>query len=75
MLKDGFNMMQFSVYTRHYASMESAEVHLKRVKKMIPPKGNVSILRITDKQYSNILNFWGTKTTPLEKGFSQLELF
>ena len=48
--KDGFNMMQFSVYTRHCASRESADVHIRRVKREIPEYGQVSILMITDKQ-------------------------
>ena len=32
LLKDGFTMMQYSVYTRHCASFESATVHIKRIK-------------------------------------------
>jgi CRISPR-associated protein Cas2 len=31
LLKDGFSMMQFSVYVRHCASSESADVHEKRI--------------------------------------------
>lgn len=73
--KDGFTMMQFSVYTRHCASYESAQVHIKRVKSILPPKGQVSILQITDKQYGHIVNFWGTKTEPLPEPPKQLELF
>jgi CRISPR-associated protein Cas2 len=73
--KDGFTMMQYSVYTRHCASYESAEVHIKRVKAMVPAKGHVSILRITDKQYEHIINFWGKKTEPLKEAPSQLEMF
>ncbi len=30
--KDGFTMFQFSIYVRHCASCENAEVHIKRVK-------------------------------------------
>lgn len=75
MEKDGFTMMQYSVYTRHCASSESAEVHVKRVKSAIPEEGHVSILLITDKQYGSILNFWGSKTTPLTPGPKQLEIF
>ena len=30
--KDGFTMFQFSIYIRHCASVENAEVHIKRVK-------------------------------------------
>lgn len=73
--KDGFSMMQYSVYVRHCASKESADVHVKRVEAMIPSKGQVSILTITDKQYSKIINFWGAKSNPLPGAAKQLELF
>ena len=69
-------MMQFSVYTRHCASAESADVHVKRVERIIPEKGQVSILQITDKQYGRIINFWGAKERELpQKAPQQLELF
>jgi len=73
--KDGFSMMQFSVYTRHCASRESADVHVKRVKQKIPEKGQVSIMMITDKQYGDIYNFWGKKSMALPDTPKQLELF
>lgn len=75
LLKDGFNMMQYSVYTRHCASKESLNVHIKRVESFLPPKGQVSILEITDKQYGRIQNFWGKEKDPVSKGPQQLELF
>jgi CRISPR-associated protein Cas2 len=75
LLKDGFVMMQFSVYNRHCASKESAEVHIKRVKRLVPQKGQVSIVMITDKQYGNIINFWGKTSNPMQKSPMQLELF
>ncbi|HDR89797.1 MAG TPA: CRISPR-associated endonuclease Cas2 [Bacteroidetes bacterium] len=46
LLKDGFSMMQYSVYVRHCASKESAEVHQKRTVAIIPSRGQVSILQI-----------------------------
>lgn len=73
--KIGFTMMQYSVYTRHCASRESAEVHVKRIESMVPDEGHVSVLRITDKQYGDIINFLGKKTTPLKPSPRQLELF
>ena len=73
--KDGFRMMQFSVYTRHCASSESADVHIKRIGNMIPKKGHISIVRITDKQYGDIINYWGSNAKPLESAPNQLELF
>ncbi|MFK6999348.1 CRISPR-associated endonuclease Cas2 [Flavobacterium oreochromis] len=75
LLKDGFNMMQYSVYIRHCASSESADVHEKRIYKLLPPLGKVSILRITDKQFGNIQNFWGKTEVPTAPQPSQLELF
>lgn len=59
LVKDGFVMMQFSVYIRHCASKESQDVHIKRVKSIIPTTGMVSILKVTDKQYGDIINYWG----------------
>ena len=66
--KDGFAMMQFSVYIRHCASRKSMEVHIKRIKSMLPESGKVSILTVTDRQYGEIYNFWGVpKSTKLSK--------
>jgi CRISPR-associated protein Cas2 len=73
--KDGFRMMQFSVYVRHCASLQSTQVHVKRVGKAVPEKGQVSIVQITDKQYGDIINFWGSATQALEAAPNQLELF
>lgn len=75
LMKDGFTMMQWSVYTRHCASRESADVHEKRIRSFVPDKGQVSILRITDKQYGNIVNLWGSHCQPLAEAPQQLELF
>ncbi|MCK5683603.1 CRISPR-associated endonuclease Cas2 [bacterium] len=75
LMKDGFTMLQYSVYIRHCASRENTEVHLKRVKNSIPEKGHISVMTITDKQYGDIINFWGRKDSPLKRAGSQLELF
>lgn len=75
LLEDGFSMMQFSVYVRHCASGESADVHEARVRGLLPPAGKVSVLRITDKQFGNIMNFWGREEVPKEPPPLQLELF
>ncbi|MBN2777151.1 MAG: CRISPR-associated endonuclease Cas2 [Bacteroidales bacterium] len=75
LLKDGFAMMQFSVYLRHCASSESADAHERRVKVFLPVEGKISILRITDKQYGNIMNYWGKAIVSNEPTPVQLELF
>ena len=73
--KDGFVMHQFSVYARFCGSLESAKVHIKRVKALVPEKGMVSILQITDKQYSNIINIWGKIEEKKRQSPIQLEFF
>ena len=74
LLDDGFTMMQFSVYTRHCASKENATVHMNRVRDLIPERGNVSILSVTDKQFGKIINISGRKARPPPPGPAQLEL-
>ena len=74
-LEDGFHMHQFSVYTRHCGSKESLEVHQKRVISFVPVKGKVSLLAVTEKQYKDIINFWGVKFAPLKTSPQQLEFF
>lgn len=75
MLTEGFNMMQFSVYTRHCPSRESLVVHVKRVKRAVPSKGQVTILAITDKQYGRMVNIQGGAHEALGGAPAQLELF
>ncbi len=75
MLADGFQMFQFSIYMRHCSSRENAEVHIIRTKNNLPPKGNVGIMCITDKQFGMMEIFHGTVPTPLAPPPQQLELF
>lgn len=72
--KDGFIMHQFSVYMRYCASLETAQVHIKRVRGFVPDKGRITIITITDKQYSNMVNILGAiekkhKPIPLQLEF------
>lgn len=73
--KDGFSMMQFSVYVRHCPSKENMGVHIKRVQLAIPSAGSVSILSVTDKQFSEIKNFYGKVEKAKLAVPQQLELF
>ena len=73
--KDGFTMLQFSVYVRHCASGENGIVHQKRVKAFLPPNGKISIITVTDKQYSSMVTYWGRKQQPGVEAPKQLELF
>jgi CRISPR-associated protein Cas2 len=75
LLKDGFAKMQFSVYIRHCASEENADVHLNRVEQAVPADGEIRVLTITDKQFERMRVFWGKKRRQPEQPPAQLELF
>jgi CRISPR-associated protein Cas2 len=75
LLEDGFTMMQYSVYSRHCASIENADVHVRRMGGAVPDAGEVRFMVITDKQFGRIQVFVGKKRQPGAKSPSQLELF
>lgn len=73
--RDGFSMFQFSIYIRHCASGENAEVHKRRVRSILPENGQVGILCITDRQFESIELFIGRKEEQKKAAGIQLELF
>lgn len=75
LLKDGFNMFQFSAYTRFCPSRENANVHIARVKRNLPKEGHVGIITITDHQWGKIELFRNTESQAIEAAPQQLELF
>ena len=75
LLQDGFTMMQYSIYTRHCASRENATVHIKRVKGFLPPKGEVVVFSLTDKQFGMMEFFRSASEIEKPDTPQQLELF
>lgn len=75
LLEEGFEQMQYSIYLRHCASQENADVHTYRVERRIPPDGEVRILTITDKQFERMRIFWGKIRRAPEAVPAQLQLF
>ncbi|MEG1842488.1 MAG: CRISPR-associated endonuclease Cas2 [Alistipes sp.] len=75
LLEDGFTMFQFSIYLRHCPSRENADVHIKRVKLILPPVGHIGIICITDKQFGQMELFSGKKSVIAGVPTQQLELF
>lgn len=75
LLDQGFEMAQFSVYLRFAESKEAAETHIGRVRAMLPEKGKVHIVTITDKQYANAQIFTGANRERRQGNPDQLVLF
>ena len=74
-INDGFQMFQFSIYLRHCASRENADVHISRVRKLIPEKGKIGIMCVTDKQFGMMEIYHGRKITSAALPVQQLEMF
>jgi len=74
-MADGFTMFQFSIYVRHCSSRENANVHIRRVKKLLPEKGHIGILTITDKQFGMMEIYFGKKVAEAVPVPQQLEMF
>lgn len=61
LLKDGYIMMQQSVYCKMVIDGPSAESAAKRLKKNKPPQGLVQLLKVTEKQFASIKEITGSK--------------
>ena len=73
--KDSFQRFQWSIFLRHCPSRENMEVHIRRVKSFLPPKGHIAILHVTDKQFGMMELFIAQKKEDLPNIPQQLELF
>lgn len=54
LIKNGFIMMQESVYSRLVINRNSLALVRKKVKDNLPTGGNIQLLEITEKQYASI---------------------
>lgn len=75
LMSDGFAMIQYSIYARHCSSRENAIVHKNRVKRHLPPAGQVIVFEITDKQFGMMEFFVGKATNARPDTPQQLEMF
>ena len=63
LIKEGFVMMQYSIYVRVCPSREYANRIENRIKKFIPASGNVRLLCVTEKQYDDMKLLVGSRNT------------
>lgn len=76
LIKDGYYMIQFSVYARVCNGNDMVELHKNRLRMNIPNEGSIRVLVITEKQYENLEILLGKKSKyerPVE--FETLSLF
>lgn len=70
LLKDGYHMIQFSVYARVCNGNDDVKKHESRLGTNTPDNGSVQMLVITEKQYDSIRLFVGKRT---KEDFSNIE--
>lgn len=75
LLDEGFMMLQFSVYCRVCRGQDIVEREIRRIKQVLPPKGNIRILQVTEKQYGSMQFLVGTPKKEETLGAIQLVLF
>lgn len=54
LLKDGYYMIQYSVYGRVCNGRDAVEKHRLRLKAALPENGSIRLLVITEKQYESM---------------------
>ena len=60
-IKLGFYMLQYSIYVKVISNDTSLKQYMSKIEKIIPEKGNIIIIKITEKQYQDMIYLRGEK--------------
>ena len=61
LLKNGYIMMQYSIYSKILQNRDTVCWHLQELEKNLPSDGSVMVMTVTEKQYRSIQNLVGSK--------------
>ena len=78
LIKEGYIMMQYSIYIKTFHSVEAARHGREKIKNFISNnilKGSIRLMTFTDKQFSNMDVIVGTKKESEKRAPRQLTLF
>lgn len=59
LLKDGYFMLQYSVYSRICKNSDDIKKHEAKLRANIPSKGNIRLIQITEKQFEKMIILCG----------------
>jgi len=62
LIKEGFIMLQYSVYMRICRGISSATHYIDKIKLILPPKGHIRALMLTEKQFDNMKLLLGDRS-------------
>ena len=75
LIKDGFFMMQYSIYSRICRGQDSIDKYKRKVRSYIPYYGHIRMMQITEKQYANMELLLGNINKQEKMGVKQMILF
>lgn len=75
LLDNGFIFAQFSVYAKYSPSGVLSTREVNGIKSQVPPKGEIRILHVTDRQWANTVRFSNATEIPNSTEPTQLLLF
>ncbi|MCL2189876.1 MAG: CRISPR-associated endonuclease Cas2 [Defluviitaleaceae bacterium] len=74
LLKDGYHMLQFSIYARTCNGTDAVEKHKTRLYNSLPDNGSIRMLVITEKQYQSIEILVGNLKEETDTSFAYEQL-
>lgn len=76
LLRDGYDMIQFSVYSRICYGMDDVNKHIRSLKANLPNEGSIRCMQVTEKQYASMMVLIGEKKEKEKEKYSkQLSFF
>ena len=75
LIKDGYFMVQFSVYARPCGTADRVETQVRRLKSRLPPSGEVRGLMISDAQWGRMIIMRSQKKAAADSMPAQMQFF
>lgn len=66
LLENGYLMLQYSVYARILLNYSSLGLQREKLQQNLPPKGQIRMLLVTEKQFAKMEDFGKPQMTPSE---------
>lgn len=75
LLSEGFIMHQFSVYSKLLLNNSANTAMVARLKENNPKKGSITLLTVTEKQFSRMIYLNGERNTSIANSDNRLVFF